>query len=88
MAFDLTTATDAQILTELSKHTLERQRLIYLLAIEEITTNGQENWNGDKKHYEARLDHLQKGLEAIDVKLQRKQSANKCPFKSCEVNFV
>ena len=88
MAIDLTTASTASIATELAKYSLERQKLAYLVAIEEITTNGQENWNGDKKNYQARLDHLTNGLSDVEDKMRAKANANKCPFKGCDVRFV
>ena len=88
MALDLATASPEAITTELAKYSLARQKLAYLTAIEEITINGQENWNGDKKNYQARLDHLRAGLEEVEAKLRAKALAKKCPFKGCNVNFI
>jgi len=83
MSIDLSTATEAEIRAELGKYTLERQRLAYLIAIEELLSIGQENWDGDKKHYKARLDYLRAGLSEVE----RKMASKKCGIKACNVEF-
>ena len=88
MAFDFDTATEEEILIELAKHTLTRQRLLYLLAIEELTTIGQENSDGDKTHVAARLDYLQKGLANVNGQIAQKEASTRCPMSDCEVTFV
>lgn len=88
MAFDVTTATADEINTELAKHSTERALLLYKLAEEEILSIGQENWDGDKKHYEAKLSDVRDGIADCEKKLIAKKSKNKCPIKSCVVNYV
>ena len=51
MALDLSIATPLEIEAELSKYSLNRKRLAYEVAIEDVLSIGQENWDGDKKHY-------------------------------------
>ena len=87
MAFDFDTATEEEILTELSKHTLTRQRLLYLLAIEELTTVGQENQDGDKTHIAGRLDYLQRGLANVNSQIAQTAAATRCPMSECQVVF-
>jgi len=88
MALDFTTASSEEILIELSKFSIERRLLEYRQAESQILSIGQENWNGDKKHFEARLREVQVGIETCEQQLARKKQAKKCPFKGCEVNFV
>jgi len=83
MSIDLSTATSDEIAAELANYSLNRQKLAYLIAIEEVLTIGQENWDGDKKHYEARLDFLRAGLAEVECKMR----ASRCGIKGCSVEF-
>lgn len=87
MAIDFTTATSEEILAELANYTIERRLLAYRTAEEKIISIGQENWNGDKKHYEARLAEVQEGIKMCEAQLANKKLASKCPFKGCDVRF-
>lgn len=86
MALDLSTATEWEINNELGKYSLNRKRLAYEIAIEDVLSIGQENWDGDKKHYEARLDFLQSGLKEIQKQISL--SKQKCTIKTCNVEFI
>lgn len=88
MALDLATATPEQITTELAKYSLDAQRLEYSQAIRRITTDGQENWNGDKKHFEARLDYLRACLNDVEAKIRAKRNKKRSAFKGVDVNFI
>ncbi len=88
MALDLGTATPEQITTELAKYSLDAQRLEYSQAIRRITADGQENWNGDKKHFEARLDYLRGCLNDVEAKIRAKRNKKKSAFKGVDVNFI
>lgn len=88
MALDLGTATPEQITTELAKYSLDAQRLEYSQAIRRITENGQENWNGDKKHFEARLDYLKTCLKEVEDKIRAKRNAKRSAFKGVDVKFI
>ena len=88
MAFDIQTATTDEINIELSKLSIERRLYFYRQAEEKILEIGQENWNGDKKHFEARLREVQFGIETCEKQLAIKKSRKKCPMRTCEVNYV
>lgn len=87
MAFDFTYATAEEIATELSKYSVERRLLQYKITEEEILTIGQENWNGDKKNYQAQLQFIRAGIAECEKQIATKKLASKCPIKSCDVSF-
>lgn len=84
---DFDTATIDEIIEELNKYPIERRLLEYKLTESAILSKGQENFNGDKKHYEAALKDIREGIADCEKQLATKKLVGKCPIKGYNVNF-
>ena len=77
-----------EINTQLAVYTDERRLVMYRSAEERLLALGQENWNGDKKHFEGRVDYLQNAINDLESKIRKKKRKSKCGISGCSIAFI